>query len=163
MLEKITATEEKLDGDLHYREKHYTGFIDASIREFAPITADFEATISPEAPPTITPPPATTAASRLGMKTSSTTTSISAHGTAAHANSSTAGPSPNSAPSSAPSSTSGASSSAPSTLGYLTANTMSVASNAASVTTNAAQTATAAGGWFARRFSCTFRLYGFLR
>lgn len=45
VLEKISATEDKLDGDVSRREKFYTGFIDASIREFSPMSTDFESII----------------------------------------------------------------------------------------------------------------------
>lgn len=172
VLEKISATEDKVDSEITRREKLYTGFIDASIREFSPITADFD-TIQPAAPVATSgniaipsnantssvthsssPPSSGISVSLLGVVGKSV--SSGGLGSSMHSGGNAQGATKPGAISTSneeafhePGTTPNNSS----MLGYFTTNTMSVASNAATVTTNAAQTATAAGGWIARRFS----------
>jgi hypothetical protein len=165
VLEKISATEDKVDSEVNRREKLYTGFIDASIREFSPISVDFETVQQEPSQPisaniaipsaqssnsnssgvmhSSSPPSSISAVSLLGAvgKSVSSGGAGSVKYTAA-----SGGDDPHSHQDHHGNSSAGV-------LGYLTTNTMNVASNAASVTTNAAQTATAAGGWIARRFS----------
>lgn len=192
VLEKMSATEDKLDGDVSRREKFYTGFIDASIREFSPMSTDFESInqqqqqvsasipipMAGNAHGSMNPvqfsssPPTASSLSGAVSLLGAVGKSVSATGlgnSSSHANtqqshkqqstntgstgpSAVAGDDVHAGDSIGPTGTGGSSG----VLGYLTTNTISVASNAASVTTNAAQTATAAGGWIARRFSCKF-------
>lgn len=196
VLEKISATEDKLDGDVSRREKFYTGFIDASIREFSPMSTDFESInqqqqqqqVSGSIPiPLVgsahgstnpvqfsSSPPTASSLSGAVSLLGAVGKSVSATGlgnSSSHANtqhshkqqSTTTGSTVSSGAVAGDDvhagdrdSTGAAGGGSSGVLGYLTTNTISVASNAASVTTNAAQTATAAGGWIARRFSCKF-------
>jgi curved DNA-binding protein CbpA len=171
VLEKISTTEDKVDSEVIRREKLYTGFIDASIREFLPISVDFETVQQESIPPisaNIAIPASQFGSTNSGgvLHSSSPPSAMSAVSLLGAVGKSVSGGVGNTSKSIA---TSGGDdlhqdnhgNSSAGVLGYLTTNTINVASNAASVTTNAAQTATAAGGWIARRFSCkldNFRL-----